>query len=429
MLFTLSVSPHNTTLCKNRSIRYIVIHYAANTRSTRGSALNVASWFKDPENTGGSADFIVDDELTVQYNPDVRNRYCWAVGGRKYQNSLGGSIHGICGNKNSVSIEICSTSRTGKVLKENDPRWYFTEAAIDRAVELTLYLMKEYNVPVERVVRHYDVSGKLCPGLYGWNKESESESAWRAFQKRLQSSTATVSSSVVSGASDAENALWSFLKAKGMNDFAVAGILGNLYAESGVRPNNLQDSFEKRLQFSDEDYTESVDEGSYQEFAMDGAGYGICQWTYWRRKEKLYNLSKEMKKSIGSLDVQQEMLWRELREDYSQLLVILETAKSVREASDAFLFQFERPLDQSESVQVKRAKYGQEIYDRHAKEVSFTVKITASKLNIRAGAGTSFAKNGSVPAGGVFTIVEVDGDWGKLKSGAGWINLNYAERV
>lgn len=429
MLFTLSVSAHNTTACANRGIRFIAIHFAANTNSRRGSALNVASWFKNPENKSGSADFIVDDELTVQYNPDVRNRYCWAVGGRKYPGSLGGSLHGICGNKNSISIEICSTSKTGKVLKENDSRWYFTEAAIDRAVELTQYLMKEYDIPVERVVRHYDVSGKLCPGIFGWNKESESESAWKAFQKRLKGSTAKVSGSVVSGASDVESSLYGFLKAKGMNDFAVSGIIGNLYAESGLRPNNLQDSFEKRLQLSDEDYTESVDTGAYQEFASDGAGYGIAQWTYWKRKEKLYNLSKELGKSVGSLDVQEEMLWRELKESYSQLLVILETVKSVREASDAFLFQFERPLDQSESVQIKRAGFAQSVYDRHAQGASFKVRITATKLNIRSGAGTTFVKNGSVPVGGVFTIVEVDGDWGKLKSGAGWINLNYAERV
>ena len=57
--------------------------------------------------------------------------------------------------------------------------------------------MKKYNIPIERVVRHYDISGKLCPGLIGWNddvlyttagkmlKQKNNSSAWLEFKKRL----------------------------------------------------------------------------------------------------------------------------------------------------------------------------------------------------------------------------------------------------
>jgi uncharacterized protein YgiM (DUF1202 family) len=59
---------------------------------------------------------------------------------------------------------------------------------------------------------------------------------------------------------------------------------------------------------------------------------------------------------------------------------------------------------------------------------SFTVKINTDSLNIRSGAGTSYKVVGTVKRGEVYTITQTSGDWGKLKSGAGWINLNYTIR-
>ena len=59
----------------------------------------------------------------------------------------------------------------------------------------------------------------------------------------------------------------------------------------------------------------------------------------------------------------------------------------------------------------------------------YKVKITASKLNVRYGASTKFGIATIVKKGEVFTIIEEDNGWGKLKSGAGWISLNYTERI
>lgn len=60
---------------------------------------------------------------------------------------------------------------------------------------------------------------------------------------------------------------------------------------------------------------------------------------------------------------------------------------------------------------------------------SFLVKVTASVLNVRKGAGTQYPVTTKVKKGDVFTIVETKNNWGKLKSGAGWISLNYTTRV
>ena len=432
MNLTKSVSAHNTTRYPGRAIAWIALHFTAGTNSRPGAALNVAGWFKNPA-CAASADFIVDDATAVQYNPDPRNRYCWSVGGKKYPDSKGGSLYSVVTNRNSISVEICSTSKTGQVLKENDPGWSFTDAALDRAVELVRYLMKEYGVDADHVVRHYDVSGKLCPGIVGWNKESWSEAAWRKFKECLGSPAAasvqavTVASASASAQSgDTETTVWDFLRGKGLNNYAAAGVMGNLYAESSLRANNLQDSFEKRLEVSDAEYTESTDTGAYQNFAMDGAGYGLAQWTYWKRKATLYNYAKAADKSVGDLALQLDFLWRELQSDYPSLLSALSVAASVREASNAFLFQFEKPADMGESVQRKRADFGQAYYDRYA--LPYLVRVTADSLNVRSGPGTSHSISGSVKKGDVYTVTEIRDGFGKLKSGAGWIALKHTER-
>jgi hypothetical protein len=85
----------------------------------------------------------------------------------------------------------------------------------------------------------------------------------------------------------------------------------------------------------------------------------LAQWTYWSRKESLYIYAKSKGVSIGDLGVQLEYLMKELKESYSgTVLTPLKNAKSVRSASDIVLTKFERPADQSSSVQKKRAEYG-----------------------------------------------------------------------
>lgn len=78
--------------------------------------------------------------------------------------------------------------------------------------------------------------------------------------------------------------IWDFLKKEGFNDFGVAGLMGNLNAESGLRSNNLQDTYNRKLGLSDAQYTAQVDNGTYNNFVKDAAGYGLAQWTYWTRK-------------------------------------------------------------------------------------------------------------------------------------------------
>lgn len=184
---------HNTSYLKNRSIQYIVVHYTAGTSSKTGTARNVANMFASPNSRKASADFIVDDGTIVQYNPDIKNRYTWAVGGNKYSKmstSLGGKFYGKCKNNNSISIEMCSKKTNTKSLSANDTDWTLTDATVNNTVELVKYLMKLYNIPSDRIIMHHHVTGKLCP--QPWCLNESRLKYWNEFKKKLSSGSSAI---------------------------------------------------------------------------------------------------------------------------------------------------------------------------------------------------------------------------------------------
>ena len=242
--------------------------------------------------------------------------------------------------------------------------------------------------------------------------------------------------------------MWDFLKGKDLNDFAVAGIMGNLFAESGLKSTNLQNSYEDDLSYNDETYTSAVDTGVYTNFVNDKAGYGFAQWTFWSRKEGLLNFAKSVGKSIGSPSMQMDFFWKELNERYPAVLTSLKSASSVRDASNVMLKKYEAPADQSESVQDRRAQYSQKYFDKFAsfKEedstgsggkndeetfTPYTVNVKVSNLSIRKGPGATYASRGYTGKG-VFTIVDEFNGWGLLKTYQkgrdGWISLDLAKK-
>lgn len=178
-----------------------------------------------------------------------------------------------------------------------------------------------------------------------------------------------------------EQKIWNYLKSKGLSECGVAALMGNLYAESGLIPNNLQNTYNTKLGMTDAEYTAAVDSGKYCDFVHDCAGYGLAQWTYWSRKQNLHDFAKDARKSIGDLEMQLGFLWKELSEGYKTLLQTLKTATNILEASNAVLTQYERPANQGTSVQNARAGYGQTYYNKYAtkkEEPSMATKITTA---------------------------------------------------
>jgi len=163
-----------------------------------------------------------------------------------------------------------------------------------------------------------------------------------------------------------EERIWNYLTAAGMTACGAAGLMGNLYAESGLIPTNLQNTYEKKLGYTDAAYTAAVDSGAYTNFVKDGAGYGLAQWTYHTRKAALLAYAKAAGKSVGDLETQLAFLVHELGGSFPAVLSALKTAKTVRAASDVVLLKFERPANQGEAVKQKRAQYGQVYFDKYA---------------------------------------------------------------
>ena len=172
-----------------RPIEYLVIHFTAGSSSAGDADERNRNVFL---NRNASADFVVDDDSMLQVNPDPKNYYCWAVGDGKGK-------YGVT-NLNAISIEICSNLKKGTTPKvPNHEGWYFTQASIDNAVVLSKIIMKKYGIPLDKVIRHYDATRKLCPGIPGWNpgplydpktgaktNKNSDEHAWLAFKERLK---------------------------------------------------------------------------------------------------------------------------------------------------------------------------------------------------------------------------------------------------
>ena len=153
------------------------------------------------------------------------------------------------------------------------------------------------------------------------------------------------------------------------NKVAISSVMGNIQAESNFRANNLQNGYEKKFGLSDEEYTAQVDSGKIDKetFMHDSAGYGLCQWTHWSRKQTLYDFAKGERASIGSLEMQCEYLNEDLTSRYNTLYnnLCAETGtdyRAVYRATKEFMLKYEKPANQTEANIERRAKLSWEIY-------------------------------------------------------------------
>ena len=156
--------------------------------------------------------------------------------------------------------------------------------------------------------------------------------------------------------------IYNFLKAQGFTDAGAVGTMANIKAESAGRPDNLQNTGEKKLGMTDAEYVAAVDAGTYTNFVRDGQGFGLCQWTYWSRKKNLLDYAQQLAASIADMEMQLRFLILELKA-YPSLLNLLKTTADMKAASDAFMTQFERPADQSDAAKNRRASYAREFWD------------------------------------------------------------------
>ena len=294
----------------------------------------------------------------------------------------GGGSKGSC-NNGWIQFEICEDALTDV---------NYAQKVWDKAIEITAWLCETYgidplgtancnNVVVPTITCHNDAAklGVGCnhsdinhwfPKILGKdmnNARLEIAALLGNSQPTPQPEPVVIPTPQPTQPIDNGQIIWNYFMGKINNEFGVAGLMGNLQAESGLNPMNLQNSYEKSLGYNDISYTMAVDGGTYTNFVQDKAGYGLAQWTYWSRKQNMYNFLKGQNKSIGDLNGQLDFLYQELSTGYKSVLNGLINAKSVKEASDLVLLQFEKPKDQSENAKNKRYQLSQGMYDKYAK--------------------------------------------------------------
>ncbi len=156
-------------------IKYIVIHYFGGLSTAKSLA---AYWAR--EYIGASAHYAVGHAGEV-YQIVEDDDVAWHCG------TSGKYKHALCRNSNSIGIEMAVKKKSAGTLNATDKDWYFTPETVATTIELTKMLMKKYNVPAENVLRHYDVTGKICPNPYYYNL---SESTWAAFKAAISTPAA-----------------------------------------------------------------------------------------------------------------------------------------------------------------------------------------------------------------------------------------------
>lgn len=146
-------------------IKYLVYHYTANDGDTDEAN---AKYFHNNVVKASAHRFVDDDSVTISVPDDYTAYHC----GGGLQGSKGHTYYKKCTNTNSIGIEMCDTKRNGKY--EVSPK---TRA---NAIAEGKKIVKKYNIPKSRVIRHYDVTGKNCPAYFVKNEE-----AWKKFRDEI----------------------------------------------------------------------------------------------------------------------------------------------------------------------------------------------------------------------------------------------------
>lgn len=152
--------------------QWIVIHFVG----ASGQAQANAKYFKHVYRSASSHYFIDPNEIVQVVEDDTP---AWHIGdGRKSGKGQYNGYHGYgATNNNSIGIEGCQDTTTGK----NVWHWDFHPKTYEQMLLLTRHLQKKYNIPDSRVIRHFDASGKTCPGNWQWNNWAK----WHQFKRDL----------------------------------------------------------------------------------------------------------------------------------------------------------------------------------------------------------------------------------------------------
>lgn len=335
----------------------------------------------------------------------------------------------LSGNKQYVNIKFSSSSSTNYSEYEKSGKIERTEEGVKFS---NIFNAEEFHSARQMLfeteewfwenIRENEDTAKLEDTLryllnkatnstnYGTYTDEDVDDIFSAFEPKEMS---TVDPTIYGNTVEAK--LWFALCEKGYSPIAVAGVMGNIYAESGFKTNNLENSYESKLGYTDETYTKAINDGLYtrEQFISDhnnkncGAGYGLAQWTYYSRKAGLYDFAKSKGVCIDDENMQIEYLIGELTssggaDGYASYNLSAyngytvddwKNAESPEEAAVAFCWIFEKPGTPNMSTREEKAREYYEKYSNGGNYVqntsgderiigSFTSSITGRTFTI-----------------------------------------------
>lgn len=163
------ISKYNHNISTENRIKYIVIHYVGGL----GGAEQNCKYFAECDR-GASAHYFVGFNGEIWQCVEDKD-VAWHCGANSYK-------HAECRNVNSIGIEMCVRKKNTSSMSVTDKDWYFEDATVKATTDLTKYLMGKYNVPESNVIRHYDVTGKICPNPYVYNTTNHT---WDEFKNMI----------------------------------------------------------------------------------------------------------------------------------------------------------------------------------------------------------------------------------------------------
>lgn len=173
-----SITQHLTKINKgekgDNKPEWIIFHFVG----ASGQAWDNARYFYSMYR-GASAHYFVDENRIYQVVEDDTPAWHVGDGNRTRKGGINGYVHpGGATNTNSIGIEVCQDITTGKDVWN----WDFHPEALNKAEWLIRQLQKKYNIDDDHVIRHFDATGKACPGNWKHNNWEK----WWDFKKRLE---------------------------------------------------------------------------------------------------------------------------------------------------------------------------------------------------------------------------------------------------
>lgn len=363
------ITVRNRTVSNRTKIDYLVIHYVG----AVSTALNNAKYFYSTYR-GASAHYFVDDTSIWQVVLD--KDIAWHCGANSYK-------HAYCRNSNSIGIEMCCFNNNGTI--------DVSETVVGHTLELAAYICKKYGITIDRVIRHYDVTGKNCPAPM-----VKDEARWNDFKNRLNVLLNGETQTIVPTEPEKP------AEQNTMNKIMYVTAKTGLNVRTGI-----------------------------------GTSYSIIRTLPTGAQVTVYEMSNGWAR-IGSGEWVSAAYLSETNPNAIQTKTMYVTASALNIRTGAGTnYRVLRSIPQGTKVTVYEEKNGWgRIGDGQWSSMKYlstsapapkptkTMYVTASALNVRSGAGTNHSVRRTISKGTAVTVYEESNGWSRIGNGE-WVSSKY----